>query len=248
MLEWIRRALLVEARERAQVAYLLLLFLLIGTGMALGRGAARTLFFTRYGIEHLPTLYLLLGVVMAAACLGYAALADRYPAETIFRGVFRALVALLLLNWLLMVPLGVEWAYPLYFLSYEVASEIILVHVSLYLAQNLDTLQLKRLSGLLFAGMQVGCTVGGLTLSSAVQWLPVTASLFLWSGLLLLTLLLLRRHHRRLGASPFYRPGARRRGLLRPALADLAHGARFLGRSPLLAATSAALFCMVVAV
>lgn len=247
MISRIERALLIKPRERHQFYYFLLFFLLIGAGMALGRGAAETLFYKRYGIEYLPLMYIVLGAWMMLISTLYAAVSDRIAAERFFAILFGLMVVGLAANWILITVAQVDWAYPLYFIFYEIASELLLVHASLYLSQNLDTLQSKRLSPLIFAGSQIGVIIGGITLASVTHRLGVHNILLLWGLLLMTALSLMLRHHLRLGTSPHFRPGARTRGILRPAVRQVAQGFKFMHQSELLRASSLALFFMVIA-
>ena len=71
----------------------------------------------------------------------------------------------LVLVWALMQLTAVDWVYPLYYVVYEVASELVLIHAGLYLNQNLDALQSKRLVPLIFGGSQTGVILGGIILA-----------------------------------------------------------------------------------
>ena len=84
--------LLVRQDERVRVIYFYLIFLLIGAGMAIGRSTADAMFFKRYGIQNLPAMYGLLSVVFAVVSIVYAAVADRFSAERVFKSIFLALL------------------------------------------------------------------------------------------------------------------------------------------------------------
>ncbi len=137
-------------------------------------------------------------------------------------------------------------AFPVYFLVYEIASEVLLVHSMLYLAQNLDTRQIKCLSPLILAGMQVGVICGGLFLATSSQALGVQNMLLVWGGLLFAAIASMSRYHRRSGTSPLYRPGKRTRYPVKHAIAKIYQGARFARQSKLLRNLSVALFFMVI--
>lgn len=247
MVTRLTRLLLIKDSERREVAYFFGVFLLVGAGMALGRGTADALFFKRYGIEYLPAMYMLLSVVLMALSMAYAAFSDRLPAERLYKILFVALVLMLLVNWGLIVWSGWSQAYPLYFLIYEVASEILLVHGTLYLSQNLETQQLKRLSPLIFAGAQIGTIIGGLLLASSAHTIGVQNILLAWTLLITLTAFLIMAFHRRRGVSPYYRASRRGQGGLRQAVQQVRQGIVFTKDSDLLRTASFALFFMVIA-
>ena len=166
MITRITDLLLIRRAEVSQVVYLLLLFLIIGTGMAIGRGTADALFFKRYGIEYLPVMFVLVSILLSLVSVAYAAFVDAQPAERSFRIIFSVLVLLLIGNWLLIVNDSSSLVYPVYYLIYEVTSELFLVHCALYLSQNLVQTQSKRLTPIILAGYQVGIIIGGLFLAN----------------------------------------------------------------------------------
>jgi len=244
---WLSRWLRVHEDERATVWHFLLLVLLLGAGLALGRGSAETLFFKRYGIEHLPVMYALLGGLLASASLAYAVWADRLSGERLTVIMLGALSGLLGVSWLLMNLTQSDIAYPLYFLLYEVVSELLVAQATLYLAQNIDTQQGKRLFPLVFAGLQAGKIAGGLSLSVAAGTIGVANLPLVWLGLALIAMVIVRRFHARYGHSPFARTAPRRRNHLRHAVHQVEQGMHFALRSPLVRAMSGALFCLVLA-
>ncbi len=239
-------ALLIRPDELRLVAHFAMVFLVLGVGLALGRGTADALFFKRYGIEHLPMMYGVLSIVFAFTSLAYAALADRLASERFFNILLIAMAAVLLVCWLMMHFAASETVYPLYFVIYEVASELLPLHGALYLSQNLETLQLKRLSPLIFAAGQVGTIVGGIALALAVDALGVDRIVLLWAVLAVSTIPIIGRYHRRCGMSPFFYPSPARGGRIGATVREVGHGMRFARRSPLLWAASLALFFMVI--
>lgn len=238
--------LLIQPEERGPVLYFSAFFVLVGAGMALGRGTADALFLKRYGIEYLPVMYMILGGVLAVVSAVYAAFVDRLPSEQFFRTLFAGLVAVLLVSWSLMSFTDLPVVYPAYFLVYEVSSELLLVHGGFYVAQNLDTLQAKRLAPLILAGTQIGMLVGGVLLAATAPWLGVQNLLLVWSALLLLGVAQAAWWHRRRGPSAYFRAPRRGRRRLREALTQVNQGLRFTRDVPLLRYASLAMFSMVV--
>ncbi len=240
------RLLMISAGERPRLMYFVLVFFLLGAGMAIGRGTTDALFYKRYGIEYLPVMYLVLSLSLMLTSIVYAAFSDMLSAERFFRLIIPILIVLLIGNWALMSFTTLRLAFPVYFLVYEIASEVLLVHSMLYLAQNLDTRQIKRLSPLILAGMQVGVICGGLFLATSSQTIGVQNMLLVWGGLLFAAIASMSRYHRRSGTSPLYRPGKRTRYPVKHAIAQIYQGARFARQSKLLRNLSIALFFMVI--
>jgi hypothetical protein len=238
--------LLVEDHERPLVSYFVVVFLLLGAGMALGRSSADALFFKRYGIQYLPMVYGVLSIVLAAVSIVYAAYADRLPAERFFRVILGVLTAVLALNWALMTQTDAELTYPAYVLVYEIASELLMLHAALYLAQNLDTLQSKRLSPLIFAAAQIGTILGGILVAAAAPTMGVHNILLLWTALLIAAIAAISLRHGRIGASPYFQPRRVRGSRLVQAAEQITQGLKFTKASPLLRAASLSLFFMVI--
>lgn len=238
--------LLIREDERRTVLYFAALVALLGAGLAFGRSSADALFFKRYGVEHLPTMYALLGLILAATSITFAAYADRLASERLAVVVLAVLAALIGSSWFLIAFTSWRAAYPIYFLVYQAASELLIVHVSLYMAQNFDALQGKRLFPVLFAALEGGRIIGGILLAAATRLIGTGHLLLLWSALLIIGIAMIRRHHRIAGSSPLYRPPPRRRAPVKRAIEQIVQGLRFTQSSALARTQAWALLFLVV--
>ena len=246
MIEQLERKLLIKPGEGGNVLYFLFFFMLVSAGMAIGRSTADALFLKRLGVEYLPLMYIIQSLLLAAVSMVYAAFADRVPAEKFFRALFSILLVLVLGTWLVMTASGNPLVYPAYYLIYEVASELLLVHATLYMSQNMNTLQAKRLMPLVFAGAQVGTITGGLVLVLATPLFGTQNLLLLWCALLITGSVILAIRHRRHGASAHFRAPKKSRNLLRDCVEQVHQGIKFTYTYSLLRASSFALFFMVI--
>ena len=237
---------LIKENEVTQVKYFLLLFVLIGTGLALGRGTTDALFFKRYGIEYLPAMYLVLSVALCFFSVIYATVADRFPAEKIFRYLFIALSAMLVVSWVLMSFSSLDIVYPVYFLIYEIASELFIIHAAHYLSQNFLLMQSKRLAPLVMAGTQIGIILGGIFLANISHFIGIQNILLIWCAIMTMSTLLLHRWHKIYGISLYFRPSPKSANKLKQAINDVTQGVRLMKSSKLLKALSFALFFMVI--
>lgn len=237
---------MVREAERSLLPYYIALFVLLGLGLSLGRGSMLALFLKRYGLEYLPVMYALLSVCMVVVSLTYAAYVDRVPSERLFTRMFAALGALVALIWGVMSFTSADWVYPAYFLVYEVASELLLLHAKLYVEQNFDGLQLHRLASPMFASINIGKIFGGVLLGVLVPLISVANTLLVWVVLVAVPVVLIVRQHRHAGISPFYRPGRKGSGGLKRAVEQVAQGVRFFRKTALLRAASFALFFMII--
>ncbi len=239
------RLFLVKENERRLLVYFFALFVLLGVGLALGRGSADAMFFKRYGIENLPAIYAVLSLVLAAASLVYASYADRVPSEKFFFVLFLCLILLITLSWYLITTGATEYVFPIYFLIFEVGSELLLLHAMLYISQNFETLQAKRLTPIIFAGSQVGRIAGGILLASIVPFVGVPNILLVWLGVAVLSMVILWLHHRQSGVSPYYRRIRRDRNALKQSVDQVLQGIRFSRESSLIRASFFSLFFLV---
>lgn len=246
MSDFLGRVLLIRPQERGQVIYFLLLFFIIGCGLAIGRYSTDVLFFKRYGIENLPYMYMLHGLLLMVTTAFYAAYADKLAPEKLLVPMGVVLVALLAGVWVMMTVVQWEQIYPIYFLIYESASEIFVVHCTLYLSRSFDVLQSKRLVPVIFGGWQVGAITGSLILTFVAPYVGVQNMPFLWLCLVAATVFIITSHHRRVGVSPYHRVGRKGRNSLGYVVDQLNQGVKFMRTSPLLKAMSFALFFMVI--
>ncbi len=241
------RYLCIETREIRAFAYFALLFFLLGAGLALGRGSSNSLFLKRFGIAYLPETYAIIGLTLFVASVGYAALADRLRPELLLKGGLLVLAVLLGINWLLIVYTDLTLAYPAYFIIFELVSELLALHVTLYFSCNFDSLQVKRLLPLGLASLQAGGMLGGIGLTAIAAYPGSQHAAAAWAVLALLAAILVTQHHAKTGGSPFYRSPRRGGGELRRALEQILQGIRFMGRSALLRYSAVGIFFMVVA-
>ena len=214
----IEKRLLIHAGEGGNVLYFLLFFMLVSAGMAIGRSSADALFLKRLGIEYLPIMYMVQSLMLAAVSLVYTAFADRIPAERFFRSLFGILIIMILGSWFVIQTSASTLVYPAYYLIYEVSSELLLVHATLYLNQNMTTLQAKRLAPLVFAGAQTGTIMGGLTLVVAAPVIGTANLLLVWCCLLLAGSVTLYVRHQRHGTSTHFRAPGKSQHLLQESL------------------------------
>ena len=91
----IAQLLLVKPSESKAVSFFILLFSLLGAGLAVGKGSADALFLKRYGVEYFPYVYMVLSVALAVSSTVYAAYVDRISSERFFRMIFVIMAAIL---------------------------------------------------------------------------------------------------------------------------------------------------------
>lgn len=242
----IAKLLLVRDNEKQQVMYFFLLYAILGCGIAFGRNSTDVLFFKRYGIEYLPFMYVALSVSLAMVSIVYAAFADRLSPEKLSIIIFGTLICLLTGNWAWISFSTSDGAYPAYFLLYEIASEVLIVHSAHYIAQNFNSLQAKRLFPIIMAGTQVGIIIGSLILAISAIYIRIQEILLAWSLLLSINILMIYFWHRKHGTSSLFRPQHKSNNRVRQAVSQVSYGFTLIRTSRMLRAASYALFFMVI--
>ncbi|MGD8526827.1 MAG: hypothetical protein PVJ63_11300, partial [Thioalkalispiraceae bacterium] len=238
--------ILVRENEYRHVFYFFLVYLLAGCGNAFGRSSTDALFFKRFGIEHLPTMYILLGVSLSLTSVFYAAFADRLKPERFFVILYILLIGILLSNWSIMVFGSTSYIYPVYFLVYEIASEVFLIHAAFYLSQNFNSMQAKRVFPVIMSGTLIGSIIGGTIISQVSTIIGIHNIIILWCVLLGTAIMLIQYWHRTHGTSPFYRPQHKSSRQVQQAISQVTSGVKLLKSSQLLRYSSIALFFMVI--
>ena len=213
MIDQLEKKQLIQPGERRNEVKNQVLFMLESAAKANGRITADALFLKRLGIEYLPLMYIIQSAVLAAVSLVYAAFADRIPAERFFRALFVTLATLVLASWFAMSTNN-SLVYPAYYLLYEIASEVLLVHAALYMNQNMTTLQAKRLAPLVYAGAQTGTIIGGLILVVAAEAIGTRNLLLAWCILLASGAAFITLRHRKYGTSTHFRTPKKSQNLL----------------------------------
>jgi HEAT repeat protein len=246
IVKYLRQLFLIEEDEAGTVSYFLVFLIVAGFSMALGNATANTLFLKRFGIDYLPLMYLLQGSACFVTSLVYISIADVIPAERFFKIFFALLAAVVLTFWILISKDTNPLIFPAYFLFYEVIVDVLLTHIALYLNQNMNTLQAKRLSPIIFSGQQFGVILGGLFLAVYAPVLGTENILVVWFILILLSLTLVAIRHRIKGSSPYFRPTRKSAHKLQHMTTQIKQGFRFAITSELLRYSTIAMVFMVI--
>lgn len=235
------RWLLIRPGEGRVSAYLCLLALAAGLGMAFGRGSSDALFFKRFGVEYLPHMFFLTSILLVLFSTVYVEFADRVRPARMFQIISLILALFLTVNWVFMAHGSGTMAFAVYFLGVSVAAEMLVLHFNLYLSQFFDLNQAKRLNPLIDAASRLGRVLGGLLLVLVAKRWPTETSALLWVGVIVCGMGLVAMHHRGEPRRP--RLPIKRK---RKPLADVREGLHFARHSPLLQLTGAGVFLLII--
>lgn len=238
--------ILIRENEYKHVFYFFLVFLIAGCGNALGRSSTDALFFKRFGIEYLPIMYIILGVSLSLISIFYAAFADRIKPERFFVTLYVLMIGVLIVNWSVMSYGTTNLIYPVYFVVYEVASEVFLIHAAFYLSQNFTSMQAKRVFPIIMSGTLIGSMIGGTFISLFSTKIGIHNIIIIWCILLSISITLIAYWHKHNGSSPYYRAQYKSSKKFAQAINQLTFGAKLLKSSNLLKFSSISLFFMVI--
>jgi HEAT repeat protein len=223
----LRAALQIRPGEGTTAFRLLSLMVIGWAGAGIGAAGVESLFFSRYGPDFLPYLYIALGPLTLAVTVAMSSQLSKDSTRFLVRLPLGLAVLLLLARASLLVD--VRWIYPVLWLVMMVA----------WTAQGMgswglagavsDTRQAKRLFPLYGAGLILGGVLGGLATGPLAAWIHAENLLFVWIGALLAVHLLARSVT---GPARVLRRRQPRRGP--NVFTQMAQGFRDVGRWPLL--------------
>jgi HEAT repeat protein len=200
------RGLLRIRPGEEHIAFRLLALMLVAmAGAAVGANGVESLFFSRFGPDFLPYLYLALGPITFMVMTGIGSRLSGQATAFLVRLPLVLAAAVLVGRGFLVLDLG--WFYPVLWL----------VMMVLWVAQLMgswglagavsDTRQAKRLFPLYGAGLIAGGMIGGLATGPLADAIHADNLLFVWAGALIAAHVLARS----LAAEPAANTGSRRR-------------------------------------
>ena len=160
------------------------IMLFTATGAALGGIGIEALFFTRFGVDYLPYMYIGLGITSMLTSFVITAVLGRIPKYVIYV-VIPLLIALLLIGARLALLTKLNWLYPAFWLGKEVLNSLISLVIWGLAGVVCDTRQAKRLFPLFNASRILGQVIGGFTTGGLVSISGTENLLVVWAGLLL---------------------------------------------------------------
>ncbi len=182
----------IRQGELGLVALLTSLLLAANAGGAVGSPGIEALFYARFGVQFLPVMYIILGLVSPIISIIMTGVLARIPGYRLYV-VLPLMMALLLLGSRLILILNLNWFYAVLWLGMSV----------FWLLQSLftwglaglacDTRQAKRLFPLFGVGGIVGLTLGSFLTPPLVNNIGTENLVLVWAFSLLLASILAQR-------------------------------------------------------
>lgn len=167
------------------------LFLCIQAGQGLGDNAASALFFLRFGVDFLPYMYIMLGVLTFITTLSYSAGLGRIQKSRFFTGLLAGFAVLLVLE-RGTVMLDFPSLYPILWLTINGIGMILGTLIWNVATDVFDTRQAKRLFPIFTSAGILGSVLGNSITGLVANELGTENLLIIYAGLMVLTLVVVR--------------------------------------------------------
>lgn len=208
-------------------ALLVGLMLFTSAGGSIGGNGIEALFFSRFGVQFLPYMYVALGTVTFITSLAITALLGRVARERLYIVLPLVLGLILVGEWAL-VALKLNWFYPVMWLGMNVMGSLQGLLTWGLAGAACDTRQAKRLFPLFGAGGILGAVIGGLGTRPLVNLLRAENLLLVWAVALFIAFGL---GIALVGRAPAQRATRRNRASL---IVEMQQGYQFVRRSTLM--------------
>ena len=169
--------------EGRTVALAVAVVFLVDAAIMIAQSSIDALFFARYGVEKLPTMYLLVSVAMFVTAVGVGALLARFGRSRTFL-VIPALISVTALLGRAALETNITWIYSALWLVQSVAEFTGLLAVWGLAGLISDTRQAKRFFPVIAAGGVVGLVVGGVATGPLAAAFGSENLLLVWAGLM----------------------------------------------------------------
>ncbi len=192
MRERIAALLKIRSGESTLVGLVTGILLAANTGGAIGSPGVEALFYSRFGVEFLPTMYIILGLVTPATSLVIAAILPRVRLEKFF--VFLPLLmSVVLVGFRGMLLTGGAWSLPVLWLGMNIMWTLQTLFSWGLAGLVCDARQTKRLFPLFVVGGILGMTTGSFLTGPVVRLIGAPNLILVWAGALLISFALAGR-------------------------------------------------------
>jgi HEAT repeat protein len=173
----------IRSGEARLVGFVAALFALIEAGRGLGGNAADALFYTRFGVEYLPYMFMLLGAANFTVSLTYAASLGKFDQRRFFVVILIALAVVILIE-RAALALDVAALYPVLWISINIISSIVGLLSWNIAGAICDARQAKRLFAIFVSAGILGSVIGNFITGPLAQILGTPNLLILYAVVL----------------------------------------------------------------
>ena len=189
---WLERLLKVRPSERRLVGLVAVVFAGTQSTHALSVNAADTLFFSRFGVDNLPAMFMILGVVSALALAAYTAALGSLPRDAFYPGLLVA-GALVMVVLRLSVFIDARWVYAVIWVTTNMLLLVTLTFMWNVAGDVVDTRSGKRLFPVFASAGVLGGFLGNVMTGPLTSVIGAPNLLVVIAGLLVATAFVVRR-------------------------------------------------------
>ena len=177
--------------EERMSALLVGLMLFTSAGAAMGGNATEALFFARFGVEFLPSMYVILGLFTFVTSMAITIIMGRFSKQRLFIAL-PLIIGFALIAERVILLLNIKWFFAVMWLVMNVIGGLQGLLIWGLAGAACDTRQAKRLFPLFSAGGILGTVLGGLLTQPLARWLHSENLLLIWAGTLFIAFFLSR--------------------------------------------------------
>jgi len=191
MLNFKRGLFSVKSNEWEAVWYFFLVLLAFAFGSSIARSIAMTLLIQHLTGDLLPYMFILIDTAAMFSLVAYANYTKKVSGLAILAFLLVSATFFTLLVRLLFF-LDYPWIYGFFFVGFFLFYILISIHIGSVVAAYFTAIQLKRVTGIINAGLPIGGALGGGTLMLLLEfveepgWLILLTSLAYWLAFRLL--------------------------------------------------------------
>jgi len=179
----------IRSGEGRMATLVIGLMLFASGGYTIGNTGVEALFFSRYGVDFLPYMYMALGLLSFFITLGITALLGRIRHETLYVVLPIVITVLLVGGWGLLFT-KLDAVYPILWLGMAVIESLNSLVIWGVASMMCDTRQSKRLFPLFNTGRILGSVLGGFATSLLVKWIGTENLILIMAGAMLVIFVL----------------------------------------------------------
>ena len=167
----------VHPNEQKRLSIFFLLNLTLAVGITVGSTASLSLFIVRYGVQHLPLMFMLTSVLTIIVMSVYNNFLGRFSNEKYFLIILSLTAAVVLVVWRL-VSADFRPVYLFLYPAYSIITTLSYSHTFVIVYDYFDSQESKRLFPLIASGISLGGMLGGFGVKALMK-IANTQNLFL---------------------------------------------------------------------